>query len=116
MRKLANNGFSSAIFAPGWPYEHFSTSLEEDESQAEDTDRAMWEGTALPENLDCDCAKSKPHDIAGYKQNAICTAAREFPAGSHCFLETDFRRPFLCKSKSGGGEVGSFSTVLTCWS
>ena len=112
---LAGNGFSAAIFAPGWPYEHFSKSVEapgsrrkplgseveapeselkRSESEAEAVERSMWEGKPLPEGLECSCKKGQPHDRGGYKTHPILNTAREYPAGSASFLETDFQQAF----------------------
>ena len=122
---LAQGGFSTAIFGPAWPYEHFSTSnkaalptcaaprISESEesfepmctlpprraepqntfSEAEAVERSMWEGTCLPEQLLCNC-KGDPHHRSGYADMPIMKTAREYPAGSSSFLETNFQQAF----------------------
>lgn len=64
------------------------------ESVALAVDRAMWEGMRLPNNLQCDCKKGHPHHALGYRGTPITSAAREHPAGSSSFLETNFEQAF----------------------
>ena len=100
---LSQHGFSAAIFAPAWTYEHFSTDIlrSSEPPIAKAVDRAMWEGVTLPEELDCDCRKGKPHHTMFYKSNPITKQIEEFPAGSNQFFETHFARGFEEIPKSG---------------
>ena len=98
---LAKESFSTAIFAPAWTFEHFSTSAPADasgpgniQSIAKAVDLCMWEGYSLPENLCCDCRQGKPHHVDNYQTNPIVKSASEFPAGSAWYLHTDFTRAF----------------------
>ena len=109
MKTLANGGFSTAIFGPAWTHEHFSTSsLIHDPwgntiSTANAVDQSLWEGFALPEELGCDCRKGRPHHIKDYKLNPIIKSAREYPAGSISFLETNFSRAYILKVEQESG-------------
>lgn len=99
MDTLKSVGFSTAIFAPAWTYEHFSNIHSVDSnisetSLAKAVDRSMWEGSSLPENLGCDCLKGKPHHTETYKTHPITKHAGEFPAGSSTFFHTHFRNAF----------------------
>lgn len=118
MKSLASAGFSTAIFAPGWAYEHFNTTLDDhscpgEVSIAKAVDRTMWEGAKLPSDLHCDCKEisqgyigppyrqpksmiewHSPHHTNEYASNPITKYAREAPAGSADFFYTDFQRAF----------------------
>ena len=98
---LAKEHFSTAIFAPAWSYEHFPTSipartnfLQGVGSIAKAVDRSVWEGFALPENLCCDCRGGRPHHNGDYLNTPIVASSREYPAGSSCYLHTDFTQAF----------------------
>ena len=54
----------------------------------------MWKGSNLPNDLDCDCKYGKPHHTDLYQENAITKYAREFPAGTSMFFQTDFQQAF----------------------
>ena len=100
MSVLAEAGFSTAIFGPAWTHEHFSTAgyaL----STAERVEHAMWLGQLLPSNLGCDCHRGRPHHTREYVGTPIVNHAREFPAGSAHFFETDFVRAFQQVAHSG---------------
>ena len=88
MNKLADRGFSAAVFAPAWTYEHFP------HNAASHVDQALWEGSTLPEALDCDCREGRPHHQQGYQEYPIIRASRESAAGTDCFFESDFRCSF----------------------
>lgn len=64
------------------------------ESEAVAVERAMWEGTGLPDELSCDCKDGHPHHRLGYREMPITRASREYPAGSALFLETNFQLAF----------------------
>lgn len=51
----------------------------------------MWLGKLLPPDLGCDCYKRLPHETRGIP---IVKHAREFPAGSAHFFESDFSGAF----------------------
>lgn len=80
----------------------------------------MWEGQSLPETLECDCKPGDPHHKRGYKEHPICRGARESPAGSSHFLETDFQQALIGastddQSVSEAGIVPLFTIfLLTC--
>ena len=110
MRVLAKGRYSTAIFAPAWSYEHFPTSVPAStaclpgvESIAKAVDRSVWEGFALPENLCCGCRQGRPHRHGDYQNTPIVASSREYPAGSSCYLHTDFTRAF----KRDGGSLRS---------
>jgi len=100
MAALAQAGFSTAVFAPGWPFEHFDTSLLKatdaapTTSMAEAVDRSVWEGHSLPVDLGCDCRKGKPHHTNAYRKHPILRHAREYPAGSSSYFHSDFTKAF----------------------
>ena len=54
----------------------------------------MWQGERLPFELGCDCRQGRPHHTQYYVRTPIVDHAREFPAGSAHFFETDFHRAF----------------------
>lgn len=93
---LAERGFSTAIFAPAWTHEHFSITSHRSTSttKAESVEQAMWEGRPLPTELGCDCKEGKPHHTSLYQANPILGNAREYPAGSATFFETEFQGAF----------------------
>ena len=61
---------------------------------SKNVDRSMWEGSVLPDDLECGCRKGRPHHREGYRTSPIICSAQQFPVGSSKFFETDFRRPF----------------------
>ena len=71
-------------------------------SEAVAVERVMWEGARLPEKLSCDCRNGRPHHRSGYSDMPITKAAREFPAGSTTFLETNFQQAFRPCLHDGG--------------
>ena len=91
---LCQHGLSTAIFAPAWPYEHFSTVISQgmERTIAKAVDRSMWEGVILPEELGCDCRKGRPHHTLFYRSNPIIGQFNELPSGSNQFFETHFNR------------------------
>ncbi|KAL9102867.1 MAG: hypothetical protein Q9163_002019 [Psora crenata] len=90
---LAEHGLSAAIFGPAWTHEHFpDTHI--NKYIAALVDKAMWEGSALPDELYCDCKIGRPHHRIGFHSSPIVKGAREYPAGSYCFVESDFQGPF----------------------
>ena len=100
MRTLAGDGFSTAIFGPAWTYEHFSTFPNGNTMPiAKAVHRSMWEGFALPEELNCDCHKDRAHHSTDYRSNPIVNSARQYPAGSSLFLETNFSPAFAFKTE-----------------
>ena len=70
------------------------TEPEATQSEAEAVECAMWEGTPLPDELACNCENGHPHHRPGYREMPIVNAAREYPAGSSTFLETNFQEAF----------------------
>ena len=102
MSVLAEAGFSTAIFGPAWTHEHFSTSAGRAASTAECVEQAMWLGKLLPSDLGCDCHERQPHQTHEYVGAPIVDHAREFPAGSAHFFETDFGSAFQRVANSGG--------------
>ena len=87
------------MFAPAWPFEHFSTTLSRDQtikgaSIAERVDQSLWTGSLLPEELSCDCHGDQAHRTEFYTSNAITRYANEYPVGSATFFETGFRKAF----------------------
>ena len=113
MKTLAQEGFSTAVFAPAWTYEHFATSLSGPldvthvTSMAKSVDRSLWEGFRLPNDVGCGCHKGKPHHTEDYQKHPILCHAREYPAGSSSYLHTDFTRAFLSRSNGVSSCLGS---------
>lgn len=85
--KLAELGFSAGLFAPAWSFEHFPY-------HGRAVERVVWEGVALPQDIDCSCGNSGTRHHTN-KENAVIKTAREFPAGSESFFFTDFNRAFI---------------------
>lgn len=71
----------------------------------------MWHGTALPDELGCDCPVGRPHHTPEYISNPVVMHAREFPAGSSLFFETDFQGSFerITNLESRVSSLPSFS-------
>lgn len=111
---LADAGFSTALFAPAWTFEHFATTPSSEASDpqgprsiAKAVDLGMWEGVSLPENLKCDCREGKPHHTSQYRQNPIVDNATEYAAGSSTYFYTDFTRAFNQDSHGWRSRLGS---------
>lgn len=103
--ELAKMGASAGIFAPAWPYEHFSR-------HHEAVDRAMWDGQRLPKDLECSCHPAHPHSRIGYQAHAITRMAVEHAAGSRSFFYTDFRKAFTPSAPIGKDTDGQFTSEL----
>ena len=97
MEALAAAGVSTAIFAPGWAHEHFSPTLTDTYPISEHVSTSMWEGTALPEALECNC-DGKPHNTSAYQTQPILQSTFDFPAGSSTCFYTDFGSAFLARA------------------
>ena len=63
-------------------------------SKAASVEDSMWKGSRLPDDVGCDCSFGRPHHTDVYEANAILKYAREFPAGSSRFFQTDFQQAF----------------------
>ena len=119
MATLADEEFSTAIFGPAWTHEHFSASASIDAhygssiSIAKAVDRSIWEGFSLPDQLDCDCRKGRPHHSKDYILNPIIKSAREYPAGSASFLETSFSPAFSVEVNKGSAVCPRFLSSKT---
>ncbi|KAH8716939.1 glycosyl hydrolase family 85-domain-containing protein [Phaeosphaeriaceae sp. PMI808] len=83
---LAEMGLSVGVFAPAWSFEHFP-------GRGREIEATMWEGKALPDDIECSCgnASARHRPTQGF---SITQYAREFPAGSDTFFHTDFSRAF----------------------
>jgi hypothetical protein len=95
--KMAEMGLSVGVFAPAWSFEHFP-------GHERDVEHAVWEGSSLPEKIDCicgDCASRHPSN----KELAILRTAKERVAGSEQFFYTNFSRAF---STHGDNAIDSF--------
>lgn len=109
MSVLSASGFSAAMFAPAWPYEHFAISpsavsgFKDGPSVADRVDQSLWTGVPLPDELFCDCHKGKPHHTQFYQEHPIARYAREYPAGSSTFFETSFTPAFQPLFSTGPG-------------
>jgi hypothetical protein len=83
--KLSELGLSAGVFAPAWSFEHFP-------GRGKEIERVMWEGEALPGDINCSCGNpSFRHQATG---PFINENARLAPAGSESFFFTDFARAF----------------------
>lgn len=97
---LANLNFSTAIFAPGWTFEHFREgTVQSDHARKAPqagrlVEQTMWEGAKLPTNLQCNCTKGIEQHRLYFQNHPIVRHAREYPAGSATYFETDFNRAF----------------------
>jgi hypothetical protein len=93
--KLADLGLSAGIFAPAWSFEHFP-------GHGREVEQAVWEGEALPSNIECSCGNAgSRHQPTGF---SIFKHAKLSPAGSETFFHTDFTRTFgrlVDKERSG---------------
>ncbi|KAH7393063.1 glycosyl hydrolase family 85 protein [Pyrenochaeta sp. MPI-SDFR-AT-0127] len=85
--KLADLRLSAGIFAPAWSFEHFPC-------HGRAVERATWEGTRLPDDIDCSCGNCNTRHQPNL-QSPIIRSAREYAAGSETFFYTDFSRAFL---------------------
>lgn len=84
--KLVDLGLSAGVFAPAWSFEHFP-------GYGRAVERAMWEGTQLPDKVDCSCGDCRTRHQPN-TESPIIKFARENPAGSDKFFFTDFSRAF----------------------
>jgi hypothetical protein len=84
--KLAEMGLSAGVFAPAWSFEHFP-------GHGRVIERAMWEGTDLPESIECSCGNCTVRHRSN-KDLPITKFAKSFVAGSEAYFFTDFRRAF----------------------
>jgi hypothetical protein len=84
--KLAEIGLSVGVFAPAWSFEHFP-------GRGRALEKAMWDGTSLPDGIDCACGKASVQHPSN-REFPITRSARDFPAGSSSFFYTDFSRAF----------------------
>lgn len=77
--KLAGIGLSACLFAPAWSFEHF-------QNHRQVMDQLIWEGGALPTDIECPCKDvTKCHQpMSG---SAIIKHAKSFPAGSDSFCK-----------------------------
>lgn len=104
VKACAAVGFTAGIFAPAWTYEHFP-------NHGRDVERAMWEGVALPDALQCGCDTPDTHSKAPYQDMPIARFARESAAGSGRFFYTNFERAFQdrqdCDGRSQFAHVGA---------
>lgn len=113
MAALGQGEFSTAVFAPGWSYEHFDTSLTKSADAAAATtmaravDRSVWQGVPLPVDVGCDCRKGKPHHTKDYRKHPILRHAREYPAGSSSYFHSDFAKAFIKDSVGFRSRLGS---------
>lgn len=113
MAALGQAEFSTAVFAPGWCYEHFDTSLPRSTDAAAATtmaravDRSVWQGVPLPVDVGCDCRKGKPHHTKDYRKHPILRHAREYPAGSSSYFHSDFTTAFFKESVGFRSRLGS---------
>jgi hypothetical protein len=100
--KLAEQGLSAGIFAPAWSFEHFV-------GHGKDIERVIWEGQALPSDLDCSCGNTASrHRPIG---SSITQDARCFPAGSETFFYTDFARAFTASCEEEKHNVSNTHTL-----
>lgn len=115
---LANLNFSTAIFAPGWTFEHFRGGTDRSDHVGEApqagrlAEQTMWEGAKLPENLQCDCTKGIQQHKLDFQNHPIVRHAREYPAGSATYLETDFNRAFTTGRRPEKAVCTSFLSLL----
>lgn len=86
LARLSDTGLSVGVFAPAWSFEHFP-------GHERDVEHTVWEGTPLPESIECtcgDCASRHPPN----KELPILRTAKERVAGSEHFFYTNFTRAF----------------------
>ncbi|KAI4911266.1 uncharacterized protein J4E92_010322 [Alternaria infectoria] len=86
LARLSDTGQSVGIFAPAWSFEHFP-------GHERDVERTVWEGTPLPEGIECICGDCSSRHLPN-KERPILHAAKERVAGSEHFFYTDFTRAF----------------------
>ncbi|MCJ1324349.1 hypothetical protein MMC10_001011 [Thelotrema lepadinum] len=108
MRTLADSGVSTAIFAPGWTHEHFSTDLNGLQSISDKVNQSMWEGRTLPQQLLCGC-KGRPHHTSSYQLHSILNSSIQYPAGSSEFFYTNFRPAFRISSYDAATRSETFA-------
>jgi hypothetical protein len=100
--KLAEEALSAGIFAPAWSFEHFT-------GHGRDIERTMWEGRALPSDLDCSCGNAAYRHLQ--TGSSITQDARSFPAGSANFFYTDFARAFTARGEDEQDNAASAHTL-----
>ncbi|KAL9097717.1 MAG: hypothetical protein Q9165_000043 [Trypethelium subeluteriae] len=104
--EIAKCQLSVGIFGPAMPYEHFGR-------HGKAVDRSMWEGTPLPEGLQCDCGDDSSAFHVENLGAPITRFAKQFPAGSKYFFYTNFERAFSQKPLTGRihAQIGSQSVL-----
>ena len=116
VRELGSLGLGSGVFGAAWTFEHFSKP-----EHRKAVERAVWEGTVLPADLECDCAPQTPHATLTYEEHPIEKYAQQYPAGSTSRFQTNFGRAFSCEQDGLGNtvvsaHVGEQSILPTCYS
>lgn len=115
---LANLNFSTAIFAPGWTFEHFRRGTERSDHAGEAPqagrlmEQTMWEGAKLSKGLQCDCTKGIQQHKLDFQNHPIVQHARKYPAGSATYFETDFNRAFTTRRRSEQAVCTHFLSLL----
>jgi hypothetical protein len=84
--KLAELGLSAGVFAPAWSFEHFP-------GHGRAIERAIWEGTDLPEGIECSCGNCTVRHRSN-QDHPITKFAKAFTACSETYFFTNFRRAF----------------------
>ena len=112
--KLAEEGLSAGIFGPAWSFEHFP-------GYGSNVERAMWEGTPLPQEIRCGCGDASLHTNGLYGTHPIAKFAHEHPSCSGAFFFTDFQQAFRrcrqrtpnCPTRRTGLAVEHFHSQLS---
>jgi hypothetical protein len=84
--KLAELGLSAGVFAPAWSFEHFP-------GHGRAIEQMMWEGTDLPEDIECSCGNCTLRHRSN-KDNPMTKFAKAFPVGTESYFFSNFRRAF----------------------
>jgi hypothetical protein len=84
--KLAELGLSAGVFAPAWSFEHFP-------GHGRAIERAIWEGTDLPKDIECSCGNCTLRHRSN-KDIPMTKFAKAFTVGTETYFFSNFRRAF----------------------
>ncbi|TLD31982.1 glycoside hydrolase family protein [Venturia nashicola] len=101
VKKCAEMGVSAGLFAPGWCWEHFSSTADRRKVEG-----SLWRGVELDESVKCDC---KPgfwggdvHRTWEYLGNGVTRWAEQSVVGSESGFWTVFERAFGVVANENG--------------
>ncbi|QDS76933.1 hypothetical protein FKW77_004772 [Venturia effusa] len=105
VKKCAEMGVSAGLFAPGWCWEHFSSTADRRKVQ-----ESLWRGAELDRSVRCDCKAGfwggDVHRTREYLGNGIMRFAKEGVVGCKSGFWTGFERSFRLEDGEDGQYLG----------